>query len=95
MKRWRIGGKIRIKRLLQALNCWPDVLTAILRTAWRGAGRQGVEDLEKLPVSKHFKLFAILANTKYEAVDESARPGDLVFNRHRTLELRSDTPSLH
>ncbi|RUV29188.1 hypothetical protein EOA86_16655 [Mesorhizobium sp. M5C.F.Ca.IN.020.32.2.1] len=91
MKRWRISRKICIKRLLQALNCWPNVLTATLRVACRGTGRQGVKDLEKLPVSKHFKLFAILANTKYEAVHESARPGDLVFNRHDEQGLRQAT----
>ena len=47
--------------------------------------------MKKLPVSEHFKLFAILANTKDEAVDESAPPGDLVFNRHDEQGLQQAT----
>ena len=87
MKCWRVDRKIRIKRRFQAFNCWPDVLTFLLRAAWRGGGRQVVEDLEKLPVPKHFKFFSILANTKHETVDESTRPRDLVFNRHDEQRL--------
>ena len=81
MKRWRIGGKIRIKRFLQALNCSPDVLTAILRAAWRGAGRQGVKELKKLPSLEALQAFRHSREHQIRGGGRGAGPGDLVFNR--------------